>query len=224
MKKTITILMLAGLALSASTGYTTYVSASVIDNGDGTQTISGQQNSQIEFKGQIGELDPATTDPMDPDVPGPGTDWIKVNLPTKVVYYSTSTSKHQTIDSGDYSVSNLSVYPVDVQITGFVGSDGVSAPNITKIGNLSLKSGSTSIDLVKSSIAQTPNASIFKLGADTANINKQDNTSLAPSNTFKVEGLTTPGVDLSQRSILDNKLDITLVGLDRDGNIPTPKV
>lgn len=224
MKKTITTLMLAGLALSASTGYTTYVSASVIDNGDGTQTISGQQNSQIEFKGQIGELDPATTDPMDPDVPGPGTDWIKVNLPTKVVYYSTSTSKHQTIDSGDYSVSNLSVYPVDVQITGFVGSDGVSAPNITKIGNLSLKSGSTSIDLVKSSIAQTPNASIFKLGADTANINKQDNTSLAPSNTFKVEGLTTPGVDLSQRSILDNKLDITLVGLDRDGNIPTPKV
>ena len=32
--------------------------ASVVDNGDGTQTVQGQQDAQVEFKGQIGEIDP----------------------------------------------------------------------------------------------------------------------------------------------------------------------
>lgn len=223
MKKTLASLMLASSALGSLMIPATSVFASVVDNGDGTQTITGQPNAQIEFKGQIGEIDPETADPTDPDVPGPGTDWIKVKLPTKVVYYSTSSSKHQIIDSPDYTVSNSSAYPVDVQLSGFVGGDGTSAPNIEKIGELSLKVGSTSIDLVKGSTAQTPNSSIFKLGTDPGNTNRQDNTAFAASNTFKITGTTASGADLAKLSVLNNKLNITLVGLDKDGNVPAPK-
>lgn len=222
MKKTIASLMLAGSVLGGLMAPASSAFASSVDNGDGTQTITGQQNSQVEFKGQIGEIDPGTTDPEGPDAPGPGTDWIKVKLPTKVVYYSTAASKHQTIDSGDYAVNNLSAYPVDVQLTGFVGSDGTSAPNVNKVGNLALKAGATSIDLVKNSAAQTPAASIFKLGANSSVTNPQDNTGLNADNSFKIAGTTATGADLSQRTVLDNKLDITLVGLDADGAVPTP--
>lgn len=221
MKKTIASLMLAGSVLGGLVAPTLSVSASVTDNGDGTQTVTGQQNAEVEFKGQIGEIDPGNTDPTDPDAPKPGTDWIKVKLPTKVIYYSTSESSHKTIDSGNYKVDNLSSYPVDVQLTGFVGEDGKSAPNIDKIGTLDLKAGDTTINLVKDTAVISPNGSIFKLGANKKAINPQDKTGLPSDSSFKFEGVTAKDADLKNRTTLENKLEITLVGLDADGHVPS---
>lgn len=229
MKKTLASLMLAGSVLGGLVAPASSVFASVVDNGDGTQTVQGQQDAQVEFKGQIGEIDPGTTDPTDPDAPGPGTDWIKVTLPTKVVYYSTSASAHKTIESGDYKVTNHSVYPVSVNVTGFVGEDGKSEPNIDKIGNLDLVSNQPSlkpqgpISLVKDSVAQKPNAKIAQLGADKTLSNYQDTTNLEASQTFAISGTTAPDAKLDEHTTLNNKLDITLVGLDKDGHDPATK-
>lgn len=225
MKKTLASLMLAGSVLGGLMASVTSVSASVVDNKDGSQTVQGQQNAQVEFKGQIGEINPSdpNVDPTDPDAPGPGTDWIKVTLPTKVVYNSTPESAHKTITSPAYKVTNQSVYPVDVQLTGFVGADGKSAPDINKVGDLALKAGATSIDLVKAKVAQTPNASIFKLGTDPAKKNRQDTTGLKMDSTFNIAGTTAAGAKLDERTTLNNKLNITLVGLDKDGKVPAPK-
>ncbi|WP_242359648.1 hypothetical protein [Lactococcus petauri] len=222
MKKIIASLMLAGSVLGGLAAPALSASASVVKE-DSTQTVVGQQDAQVEFKGQIGELDPATADPTDPDAPKPGTDWIKVKLPTKVVYYSTAESKHKTIDSGDYKITNESVYPVDVKLTGFKGEDGKAQPNIDKVQSLALKAGGTTIDLVKGAVAQEPNASIFKLGVDSKKENRQDTTGLSQEGTFKISGATTEKANLSQRTILNNKLDITLVGLDKAGEVPAAK-
>lgn len=221
MKKTIASMMLAATALGGLMAPSISAFASEVNNNDGTQTITGQQDSQVEFKGLIGEIDPGTTDPEDPDVPGPGTEWIKVKLPTKVVYYSTADSKHEQIKSGSYDINNLSAYPVDVQVTGFVGADGTSAPNIDKILDLKMMSGNKAIDLVKQEKVSTPNDSIFKLGASSKATNPQDNTDFEETNQFNIVGSTVTSSDFTKQTTLDNKLDITLVGLDADGKVPT---
>ncbi|MCL2113351.1 MAG: hypothetical protein FWH31_05305 [Streptococcaceae bacterium] len=78
------------------------------------QTIVGPTNTaDITVKGQIG-FDPGEGgETIDPE------DWIKVKLPTAVVFSSTAGDNHESIKSAEYAIQNLSVKSVDVTVSDY---------------------------------------------------------------------------------------------------------
>lgn len=224
MKKVMSSFLLAGLILAQASG----VVATVVDNTDGTQTITGEREASMEVVGKIGQFDPGTTDP-DPEGPEPGEDaWIKVTLPTSVAYYSTGSSQHKEITSNEHKVVNESNYPVRVKLTGYT-KDGTGQPDVTGIKNLSLGGISQPIPLVIDGLAQEFDsgqgaAGVFDLGAGGETPAAGEFT--GPSTgTFKFSGETdSTGIDLSQQTVLDNTLHFTLSAMDGDGHVPKPEL
>lgn len=156
--------------------------------------------------------------------PEVGTEWVHVKLPLRTGYYSTAESQHKKLASSEYKVENLSDYPVAVSLSGFVGSDGASAPVTTGIEGLNMNLDTISVPLVKESQAEAFNTSdknvtLYTLGAGS--------TTPAPgsfngksSGQFNFSGTTQAAYDTTKATVLENQLSFTLVGLDGDGNLP----
>lgn len=107
------------------------------DNGD-TQTIegiSGETSAEVKTRGNLGGIDPT-----DPETPLPEGDdrWIKVTLPTAVIFESDSTDAEKITSVSNYEIKNESARPVKVDVTKYVinGGDGVDA-----LAELNIKRG-----------------------------------------------------------------------------------
>ncbi|HHD1571925.1 TPA: hypothetical protein ACN1ND_002437 [Enterococcus faecalis] len=98
------------------------------DEGD-TQTIegtNGENSANVITRGNLGKIDPT-----DPETPLPEGDdrWIKVTLPTAVVFESDSSDAKKITSVSNYEIKNESGRPVKVDIAKYVinGGDGVDA-------------------------------------------------------------------------------------------------
>lgn len=108
------------------------------DEGD-TQTIEGikgKNSAEVKTRGNLGEIDPT-----DPETPLPEGDdrWIKVTLPTAVVFESDSNDATKITSVSNYEIKNESGRPVKVDVEKYVinGGDGVDA-----LAELNIKRGS----------------------------------------------------------------------------------
>lgn len=93
----------------------------------------------VDLKGQLGKMDPEK--PVDPEFPPIGDDdWFKVEVPTKLVYYTnqSDSSDHKMIESSQYNVTNRSIFLVMLTASAFVGQGGtITSLNIKNQGTLS---------------------------------------------------------------------------------------
>lgn len=222
-KKVLFYVLLAGVFL-ANIIATAPASADVTPNGDGSQTVSKQEQANLKVNGRVGEMNPSTTNPTDPNVPGVGMDWIQVKLPLRAGYYSTAESQHKRIDSNTFKVDNLSAYPVSISLSGFVGADGTSAPVTTGVESLKMNLDKTSIPLVTGGAPAVFNGSdksapVYTLGAGSSTPAPGSFKGPA-SGTFSFSGTTQSNIDVSKAIVLNNQLNFTLTGLDGDGNVP----
>ena len=212
-KKILSTILLLSIGTSATQAF-----ANITDNGDGTQTVTGEAESSVNFVGKLGEFDPGT-EPPGPGTPGPGDDsWIKVKLPTTVVYYSTGSSKHKTIDSPEHAIENQSNYPVKVEVSSFTDPSG-QAPVTTGVKHLNLGN----IPLVKDKVAEafaTP-AQLFDLGAG-GQAPVPGNFTADSTGSFKISGETDEALDVSIVTRLDNKVSFTFTALDENGKVVGP--
>lgn len=107
------------------------------DEGD-VQTIEGKEKNTADVitRGNLGEIDPT-----DPETPLPEGDdrWIKVTLPTAVVFESDSNNAEKITSVSNYEIKNESGRPVKVDVAKYVinSGDGVSA-----LDELNIKRGS----------------------------------------------------------------------------------
>jgi hypothetical protein len=221
MKKIITTLLVSGVTITGL-GIANHTLASTIQNGDGTQTVTGETSSSLDITGNIGQFDPETTDPEEPGVPGPGDDaWIKVKLPTSVAYYSTGVSKHKDITSANAEIENKSNYPVMVTLADFNNGNGGQA-NATGVETLNLNADGTAISLISNSTVSVIPTEMFKLGANPSGSHPTDNTSTPNVKTFNFSGKTDSIIDLGQLTKVNNNLDLTFTSLDENHNVVTP--
>ena len=156
-----------------------------------------------------------------------GRDWIQVKIPLSVGYYSTADSQHKNISSNMYKIDNLSDYPVKIELSGFVGNDGISNPIITGIRDLSMVLDTTSISLVTNGISENFNdtdksSNLYILGSGSTSP-ASGNFKGQSSGVFSFTGATDSNIDIKKELLLDNQLNFTLTGLDGDGNIPSDK-
>lgn len=94
-------------------------------------TIEKQPSSEVVVRGNLGD-----TDPTDPETPLPEGDnrWIKVTVPTAVVFYSNPDDTNK-ITSPDYTITNKSGRPVKVDVANYQISgsvNGLKQLNLTR--------------------------------------------------------------------------------------------
>lgn len=198
-----------------------FISANTNSN---DQIVMKEEEASIKFKGRVGEMDPEETDPNDPNVPGPGMDWIKVKIPLTTEYYSTAESKHKTISSREYKFENMSAYPVEISISGFSSHDGSSVPDTNGVNSLDINNDLLKIPLVKNNIPQKfdkqdKRIKLFSLapGSKTPALGKFEGNK---TEKITFSGNTLENIDIGNKLTLNNQLEFTFVGLDQDGKAP----
>lgn len=107
------------------------------DEGD-SQTIQGTNDAnvaEVTTRGNLGKIDPT-----DPETPLPeGNDrWIKVTLPTAVVFESDSTNEEKITSVSNYEIKNESARPVKVDVIKYVITDG---DGVEALAELNIKRG-----------------------------------------------------------------------------------
>ena len=209
---------MVALALGASSMLgAVAVSADVVDNGDGTQTVDNGTGSvvneaEVSVKGYLGldNTDPGNPEPEDPNK------WVKVTLPTAVLFQATESSKFSDIASPDYQIFNHSGRPVQISVKDYsmpnVGS--VDALNITATGN------NTNVKLVESNKISVSPSLLMKLNPEDSTA-KQPIQGVTNNDIFKFNGKTLESWQTSPDSkseTLAATLNLNLVPLDEDGN------
>ncbi|EDN7353299.1 hypothetical protein F3286_11780 [Listeria monocytogenes] len=121
-KKMMTSAVLLGMML---VGFSAQVFA---DEGDTTtiEGTTGENSANVITRGNLGKIDP--TDPVTP-VPEGDDRWIKVTLPTAVVFESDSNDAKKITSVSNYEIQNESGRPVKVDVAKYTisGGDGVAA-------------------------------------------------------------------------------------------------
>lgn len=220
-KKLIGLVCLGMLTTSVSVGTALNASATVIpgpngitqiiDNADGSSTDS----ANITVTGQVGfdNTNPNPTDPGDPTQPWNPSDpnqWLNIEVPTSMAFYSTDASNYKTIEGDAGMLKNNSGRPVGVGVTKFDDGAG-NAANLTGIATLTLtatgKDGQT-IDL-KNFVA----SDLIQLDS-----NDFGNTNLDADQTsdLKIAGTVDAAVPGEHKS--NNTLELKFTPLDNDGN------
>ncbi|GAB2028060.1 hypothetical protein [Lactovum odontotermitis] len=180
-------------------------------------TYTGVSSGETEFVGTLGQIDPQVEDPDNNIPPAGDQDWVKVELPTRIAYWSDAATKHKTITSATHTVTNLSNYPVKVTLSGFTGADGVSAPDITGIKNLNLKS----FKLVENAALQNidPSTALsVKLIAGGNKPATDPNGALTGSKDWSLSVTGDVASTFTGTKTLNNKLIFTFKALDARGN------
>lgn len=124
-KKVFALLLLAGMVLG--TGQAAFAADKeivpkdyeIINNGDGQSSDRLKEGVKIPVQGTLGELDPSNPEES---IPEGDSKWIKVELPTKVLFNTLSTDK-LVIESADYHITNLSARPLKVNLSSFASKE-----------------------------------------------------------------------------------------------------
>lgn len=183
------------------------------------QTINGkdgQTSAEVTARGNLGEIDPT-----DPETPLPEGDdrWIKVTLPTAVVFES---EDQETITSPkNYEIKNESGRPVKVDVKSYnvTGGEGVPALTELNIKRSAGYQGNETVNLV-SGTAFVQNYNINEEFVRLAN-NEGDFGSVTGTGTNTTNFEFTGKVDkdaLSENSnYVESKLNFKFTALRMDG-------
>lgn len=164
MKKIKTLLTAGALVLSLALGSAAFAEQTI----DGRE---GDTSGDVEVNGIIGSFDNTTPgpEPVDPN------EWINVTIPTKVLFYTTEASNHETIVSPTYNVTNNSAKGVIVE-----ASQVTSPQAIAEIDELNINN----IELINSGVVTLVATELFELGDNT--------TGATARSTFNFNGSATP--------------------------------
>lgn len=183
------------------------------------QTISGkdgQTSAEVITRGNLGEIDPT-----DPETPLPEGDdrWIKVTLPTAVVFES---EDQETITSPkNYEIKNESGRPVKVDVASYniTGGDGVPALTELNIKRSAGYQGNETINLV-SGTASVKNYAINEEFVRLAN-NEGDFGSVtgtgANTTNFEFTGKVDKDSLSDKSNYVESKLNFKFTALRMDG-------
>lgn len=161
---------------------------------------------------------------QDSTVPPVGLEWIKVKIPLKYSYHSTAISRHKNIISDKSEIENLSDYPVEVDLSGFVSDDGKSSPKVSGIDNLFIDVGEQKINLVTNGKPDVFNngdklTKLYTLGGSSGS-SIHGNFKGSSKGNISFSGNTQGGVNSKRVIFQDNSLNFIFKALDGDGNIP----
>lgn len=211
-KKLIGLTCLAMLAVSM--GSTISASASIIDNGNGTQTVdnangSSDTTADITVNGQIG-FD--NTDGSNPTNPSDPNLWLNIEVPTDMAFYSTDSSDHKDIDGDAGTLKNNSGRPVSISVSDFTDGNG----------NAAQLDGISELDLIPTS-GNTIDLKTFVGGELTTLISPdasgQDASVTGVSETtMKITGKVDSALKGQKQST--NELELNFTPLDKDGVTP----
>ncbi|MDR2976069.1 MAG: hypothetical protein LBV19_01985 [Streptococcaceae bacterium] len=183
-------------------------------------TYTGVTSGETEFIGRIGKIDPETEDP-DPGIPPAGDpSWIKVSLPSRIVYWSDSTTGYTDITSATHTVTNLSNYPVKVSLGEFKGESS-STPDIAGLQTLNIN-GFKLVDNAALEAITPSNTLSTKLAAGGNKPATIGGPAMAGSKDWSLDITGTVAPGLTGTKTLNNKLVFEFKALDAAGNEVTP--
>ncbi|MGM9902995.1 hypothetical protein A5844_001726 [Enterococcus sp. 10A9_DIV0425] len=214
--------LIAGATMLLATTGGALVSADIIDNGDGTQTVYQQPNVTIPVEGTLGNN-------IDPELPGPtfpvNPDYmISVSVPNSVSFAAID---DENIISGAHTIKNKSSLPVRVEVTDYKGTTADDFDNIDElyIDGPGLKSGSAAHITVANGngLESTVTGGLMELSAGSATpTNPNENTNLEgngwkSSDSFKFSGKAATTV-LTTPTTVDHELTLKFTPLAPDGS------
>lgn len=183
------------------------------------QTISGkdgQTSSEVITRGNLGEIDPT-----DPDTPLPEGDerWIKVTLPTAVVFES---EDQETITSPkNYEIKNESGRPVKVDVASYniTGGDGVPALTELNIKRSAGYQGNETVNLVTGTASvknYAINEEFVRLANNEGNFGSVTGTGANTTN-FEFTGKVDKDALSDKSNYVESKLNFKFTALRMDG-------
>ncbi|MFK4899004.1 hypothetical protein [Lactococcus petauri] len=183
------------------------------------QTISGkdgQTSAEVITRGNLGEIDPT-----DPETPLPEGDerWIKVTLPTAVVFES---EDQETITSPkNYEIKNESGRPVKVDVASYniTGGDGVSALTELNIKRSAGYQGNETVNLVTGTASvknYAINEEFVRLANNEGNFGSVTGTGANTTN-FEFTGKVDKDALSDKSNYVESKLNFKFTALRMDG-------
>lgn len=183
------------------------------------QTISGkdgQTSAEVITRGNLGEIDPT-----DPETPLPEGDerWIKVTLPTAVVFES---EDQETITSPkNYEIKNESGRPVKVDVASYniTGGDGVPALTELNIKRSAGYQGNETVNLVTGSASvqnYNINEEFVRLANNEGNFGSVTGTGANTTN-FEFTGKVDKDALSDKSNYVESKLNFKFTALRMDG-------
>ncbi|MFK4903453.1 hypothetical protein [Lactococcus petauri] len=183
------------------------------------QTISGkdgQTSAEVITRGNLGEIDPT-----DPDTPLPEGDerWIKVTLPTAVVFES---EDQETITSPkNYEIKNESGRPVKVDVASYniTGGDGVPALTELNIKRSAGYQGNETVNLVTGTASvknYAINEEFVRLANNEGNFGSVTGTGANTTN-FEFTGKVDKDALSDKSNYVESKLNFKFTALRMDG-------
>lgn len=183
------------------------------------QTISGkdgQTSAEVITRGNLGEIDPT-----DPDTPLPEGDerWIKVTLPTAVVFES---EDQETITSPkNYEIKNESGRPVKVDVASYniTGGDGVPALTELNIKRSAGYQGNETVNLVTGTASvknYAINEEFVRLADNEGNFGSVTGTGANTTN-FEFTGKVDKDALSDKSNYVESKLNFKFTALRMDG-------
>jgi hypothetical protein len=183
------------------------------------QTISGkdgQTSAEVITRGNLGEIDPT-----DPETPLPEGDerWIKVTLPTAVVFES---EDQETITSPkNYEIKNESGRPVKVDVASYniTGGDGVPALTELNIKRSAGYQGNETVNLVTGTDSvknYAINEEFVRLANNEGNFGSVTGTGANTTN-FEFTGKVDKDALSDKSNYVESKLNFKFTALRMDG-------
>ena len=183
------------------------------------QTISGkdgQTSAEVITRGNLGEIDPT-----DPETPLPEGDdrWIKVTLPTAVVFES---EDQETITSPkNYEIKNESGRPVKVDVASYniTGGDGVPALTELNIKRSTGYQGNETVNLVTGTASvknYAINEEFVRLANNEGNFGSVTGTGANTTN-FEFTGKVDKDALSDKSNYVESKLNFKFTALRMDG-------
>lgn len=211
-KKMVTSVILLGMM---GLGYGSQAFASEGDS----QTIDGLEgnnSAEVITRGNLGKIDNE-----DPDVPIPDGDdkWIKVTLPTEVVFGS---ENQETITSpSNYTIENKSGRPVkvDVEKYSISGGNGVQALTELNINRTAGEQGNSTVNLVSGQAEvkdYTINQEFVRLANNEGKIG-DETTGKAKATNFNFTGKVDKNSLAKEKNYVESKLSFKFTALRMDG-------
>lgn len=183
------------------------------------QTISGkdgQTSAEVTTRGNLGEIAPT-----DPETPLPEGDerWIKVTLPTAVVFES---EDQETITSPkNYEIKNESGRPVKVDVASYniTGGDGVPALTELNIKRSAGYQGNETVNLVTGTASvknYAINEEFVRLANNEGNFGSVTGTGANTTN-FEFTGKVDKDALSDKSNYVESKLNFKFTALRMDG-------
>lgn len=183
------------------------------------QTISGkdgQTSAEVITRGNLGEID--STDPETP-LPEGDERWIKVTLPTAVVFES---EDQETITSPkNYEIKNESGRPVKVDVASYniTGGDGVPALTELNIKRSAGYQGNETVNLVTGTASvknYAINEEFVRLANNEGNFGSVTGTGANTTN-FEFTGKVDKDALSDKSNYVESKLNFKFTALRMDG-------